>query len=169
VAFVSVLVWATILPLTQPGQRLRFRAETALRAGRIAEALAEMSAHAQRDYPPHWDPPPRPAYGEDDPPLGKIFRAVLRPEVQPWVRAIYFDKYVHQGDGLKYPRNAREAADLLETLELIRRLPDGPELLRPSQEYFAAMQREIEEQHLLPATAPASQPAASRPVSAATP
>lgn len=86
---VALVAWAFVLPFTQPEQQLRQRVERDLRAGRIEKALATMSAHERSDFPPHWDPPPRVAYGETNPNIVDVYETLDRMAVKPWVRQIY--------------------------------------------------------------------------------
>eukprot|EP00913_Durusdinium_trenchii_P023355 g21933.t1 len=92
IAIGSMLIWLPILTVTQPEQQLRRKVEVDLHAGRIYRAIELMSKHKQADFPPHWDPPPRPGYGEEKPELsaiGKVIRALEPPD---WVRNIFKEK-----------------------------------------------------------------------------
>jgi hypothetical protein len=91
-ALFSVGIWAAILPVTQPEQLNRRRAEDDLRNGRIEDALAEMSAHSPADYPPQWEPPPRIGYGERSPSIFDVMDVVVERPPAPWVREIYVEK-----------------------------------------------------------------------------
>ena len=55
----SLLIWSIILPFTQPEQQRRWKAERRMYSGEIAGAMEFIAQHQQRDFPPHWDPPPR--------------------------------------------------------------------------------------------------------------
>ncbi len=88
----SVLVWGFAMPFTQPEQQLRHRVERDLRAGRIREALSEMSAHRPEDFPPLWDPPPHLSYGRHDPPIEDVLEAIARDSSAAWVREVYLLK-----------------------------------------------------------------------------
>jgi hypothetical protein len=93
-AFASVAVWAMILPATQREQRLRHVIEQDLRAGRYADALAEMSRHQQPDFPPHWEPPPRPGFPDFEiEQLLATMEAIERQSPAQWVRDIYIDRF----------------------------------------------------------------------------
>jgi hypothetical protein len=126
-AALSLLIWLPILPWTQAEQRLRCRAEEDMKAGRIADALDLMSAHAQADFPPQWDPPPREGYGETTPDILDVVSLVLARQSAPWVRAVYVDK-------LRY-RNWREdpllqySSDRLPMfVRILKQLPEGPDI-----------------------------------------
>lgn len=58
-AGLSLAIWIFILPFTQPEQILRHRVESAMAAGNIQDAVAEMAQHDEADFPPLWDPPPK--------------------------------------------------------------------------------------------------------------
>jgi len=92
-AIASLAIWACILPLTQPEQRRRRQVGTLLRAGHIEQALETMSAHERRDFPPHWDPPPRISYGETNPDLPKVLEVLIAVETKPWVSELYWEKF----------------------------------------------------------------------------
>ena len=118
-AALSVLVWIAVLPATQAEQRLRWQVERGLRAGRIDDVMRIMSAQAPEDFPPHWDPPPRPAYyfGRGNVDVLDVIEAALAPGVAAWVRDVYIDKYErfinreyyevydYESDPLKYERH----------------------------------------------------------------
>src|SRR5258706_15900343 len=57
-ASLSVLAWVPVLLFTQPEQILRRRIEKEVQAGRVEEALRELSARRREDLPPIWIPPP---------------------------------------------------------------------------------------------------------------
>jgi hypothetical protein len=99
-AVLSLVVWLPILPLTQPEQQLRRQVERDLRAGRTRQAVETMSAHAPDDFPPHWDPPPRLAYGQANPPPLEVLEAA-GVYGSDWVRQLYLEK-VQQQIGTDY-------------------------------------------------------------------
>ncbi|OAI45598.1 hypothetical protein AYO44_12710 [Planctomycetaceae bacterium SCGC AG-212-F19] len=88
----ALTFWLALLPFTQPEQFLRRRVENALKEGRIAEALAEMSAHQRSDFPPHWDPPPRSGYGETTPSVGAVMAEIRKAPPAPWVAEVFEEK-----------------------------------------------------------------------------
>ena len=103
--------------------------ERDLREGRISEALEFMSAHELSDFPPHWDPPPRIAYGETKPPLLDVLETIAETRASGWVREAYLDKldrqfnsthwFWHEIDDEARERNAEQYAPIL--LEAWRR------------------------------------------------
>ncbi len=88
----SWLVWLPILPTTQAEQALRFQAEQAIRGGRFEQLCQLAAAHPAGDFPPHWDPPPRIGYGEQQPNLIDAMQGILQHQAPPWLRAVYEEK-----------------------------------------------------------------------------
>jgi hypothetical protein len=144
----SVGIWAAILPFTQPEQQLRRQVEQDFNEGRIASALATMSAHLPADFPPHWLPPPRfiSRYG-DRGSLLDIVAQMQRMPTAPWVREIYLRKLRDQWN------NARSADhdELWRLARLLAHLPEGDDILKEMEQnehasYFLelkAMVREV--------------------------
>jgi hypothetical protein len=119
----SVAVWTLILPFTQPEQQLRGRVERRLKDGEVAEALVEMSAHSQTDFPPYWVPPPREAYGERLPPLIDVLEVMAEKPPAPWVRALYLQRLRDLFQSWDYHWNDDQIADRLAYV--LARLPEG--------------------------------------------
>lgn len=92
----SLGVWIIPLALAhaQPEQISRHHAESLLTAGRIDEAIAEMTARGQSAYPPHWDPPPHTSYPDPTPDLDAVILSLQTAptEVPAWITAPYADK-----------------------------------------------------------------------------
>jgi hypothetical protein len=129
----SVLIWLPILPWTQAEQRLRSQVEEDMKAGRIANALEVMSAHAQADFPPHWDPPPRVGYGEKSPHLFDVMEELLAGDSAPWVRATYVDKLRrHLGTGRWF--NFDGSDELAALVRILKQLPEGPDIATEHRE-----------------------------------
>jgi hypothetical protein len=93
-AAASLAIWVVVLPITQPEQQLRRGVEDDFREGKISSALATMSAHAPADFPPNWDPPPRPSnhWSLETPMLFDIFDEMAKNRPAPWVREMYLRK-----------------------------------------------------------------------------
>jgi hypothetical protein len=126
-AALSLAIWLPILPWTQAEQRLRTQVEADLKAGRIADALDLMSAHAAPDFPPQWDPPPRVGYGETTPHIFQVMEVVLARNSAPWVRAIYEDKFRQQMSD-RWAFNWYSGDELAALVRILNRLPDGPDI-----------------------------------------
>jgi len=102
-AIASVLIWAPILPFTQPEQINRRIVESQLRHGQIAEAIAFLSRHSRQGFPPLWDPPPQLGYGEDKPSLIDVLSIVASPDLSPPFRKIFAAKLMAQFDRFGQP------------------------------------------------------------------
>ncbi|HUG90323.1 MAG TPA: hypothetical protein VML55_05800 [Planctomycetaceae bacterium] len=130
VGWASLAVWAAVLPFTQAEQQRRWRVERDLRGGRISEALQFLSAREPGDFPPHWDPPPRIAYGDAGPPLLDVLEAVMEGSPRAWVRQVYLDKLsaqLHGGSHWFWYEQSEESQERL--LSLLERLPEGREII----------------------------------------
>jgi hypothetical protein len=95
-AAIYLTPWLAVLPRTQSEQRLRYDVERAMRERRIDAALALMSSHDRRVFPPQWDPPPKVGWDVAEVPavLDVMERIVQRGDATAdWVRAIYVDKF----------------------------------------------------------------------------
>lgn len=93
VGAVSLLIWIPVLPEPQAAQQLRYAVEQNLIDGEIHAALRTMSEHRREDFPPHWDPPPRPGYGLNVPELDHVLtRLPESPANETWVREVYAEK-----------------------------------------------------------------------------
>ena len=127
VAVAAVAAGLALLPSSQPEQRLRHDAERLLRGGGVREAIRLMAAHARDDFPPHWDPPPRPAYGERAPPLTDVVEAIADVDPPDWVRESFFRKAANMErswpDGGPLARLDDES--LARYVDALGRLPDG--------------------------------------------
>jgi hypothetical protein len=89
----SVLIWAFILPWTQPEQSRKRLVEKAVARSHFADALEELSRHTLADYPPGWDPPPRRLdFQSRRNSLLEMLEEIVRSEPAPWVREFYFEK-----------------------------------------------------------------------------
>lgn len=91
-AISSILIWAIVLPYSQPQQIHRRHAERLLYADKAPEAIEYMSALRRVDFPGHWDPPPRIGYQELVPPLDLLLIVVESPLAAEWVRDLYHEK-----------------------------------------------------------------------------
>lgn len=89
----AIGVFALAAALVRPEQLNRSEAERLLRAGRISEAIAFMSARDRGDFPPHWDPPPRLIFDEQEPTLRTLFLAMRAQPPADWVREVYDEKF----------------------------------------------------------------------------
>jgi hypothetical protein len=139
IGIASLAVWAIVLPVTQPEQQRRWRAEQELRSGRISEALAYMSAHERGDFPPHWDPPPRIGVGDERPPLLDVLETIAVTDVPGWVRGAYLDKLRRWlGNDVSWSWEiGMDQATRERLVTVLERLPEGCAILSPHREELA--------------------------------
>lgn len=111
-AILSIGIWLPILPLTQAEQRLRYRAESLL-VNEQFDAFASLTHSVeQHDFPPHWDMPPRPAWGQRRPNLLRLFPYVIQNDVPQWVRTAVANKLLAEVDAFKFQlRGFEELSD----------------------------------------------------------
>jgi hypothetical protein len=121
-AWCSVLVWAIVLPFTQPEQQLRRSVEQAFAEGRTAQALAVMSAHDISDFPPHWDPPPRVPSLK----LLEVFEEMNKANRAPWVREVYLRKLL---DWVRNPFLWLDDTEIARLDAMLTQMPEGPALI----------------------------------------
>lgn len=144
----ALLAWVFILPFTQPEQRLRKSVERDLRAGRIAEGLATMSAHERDDFPPHWDPPPRIGYREFTPDIVELQTQLQVIRVKPWVRELFDQKFGNSlrgetsGMGVWFDLSTEEVERRISAIE---RMPTRQELVR---DYADGLEMRLKENNL---------------------
>ena len=104
---------------------MRSQVEEAMRAGRIPEGLAIMSAHSSSDFPPGWDPPPRVGYGETSPDLRDVLNHLVDREDARWVRVTYLEKLVHSVNQYQGVTKA-QAEEFSVAVQILRQMSDGP-------------------------------------------
>lgn len=124
-AMISLLVWIPVLPFTQSEQRLRWHAEQAINS-RDFESLSELTRqHAESEFPPHWDPPPRPGYGERKPNAYVVLAALISKDAAPWM----IDRYSEKTDTSAswHTENLRRFSDeeLTQFVDAIAVLPES--------------------------------------------
>jgi hypothetical protein len=134
VAAVSILGWAAVMPFTQSEQRLRARVESDLLAGRIREAVVEMSRHDRGDFPPHWVPPPRAGYGETKPDALEVMEEILKQDAPSWVQEIFLDPFDASLEAATVgtrmaPAQPKDAATLARYQKLLAQISEGPSLV----------------------------------------
>ena len=146
VSAAAIVGWLVVLPITQAEQRLRSQVERDLRGGRIREALSRMSEHERDDFPPHWDPPPRPAYREKVPPITDVMEHIAVLPVKSWVRQVYVEKFGNSLRGEDSYMGVWQMLDLPEIerrLTLIEQLPEAQrhELVRDHEDNLRSLHR----------------------------
>ncbi len=124
-ALASVLIWAPILPATQPAMMRKREVEALFEEGKIPEALAEMSRRDRSEYPLIWEPPP--LHAELQPKIEVVLGALGQQPIAPWV----VDIYLHKVDRIRTNRFQFHGTDAKKDLaRKIALLPGGPEMLK---------------------------------------
>lgn len=137
-AVASLVLWSFILPWTQPPQARRRAVEKLFAEERVPEAVAEMSRHAQADYPPGWEPPPRGFHIHDpNDPLVLVLEELGRNDHAEWVRGHYLARMPRM---LRYRDFLTEEA-LLRVATALKRLPGGQRILDDIEANSAEYQR----------------------------
>lgn len=146
----SVLCWLPVLPWTQTEQKIRYETESLLMKGRIKEGLEYMSGRKADDYPPHWQPPPRPLFGVYKPRLIDVMLVVIESPPAPWVADAYVGRFERM---LQLPfwlrlwwlRPEEERNKILLILE---HMPFGPSNARQNLEQIEKRQGELSQEFL---------------------
>jgi hypothetical protein len=145
-AAASLAIWVVLLPVTQPEQQLRYSVEKDFKEGNISQALAIMSAHSPGDFPPTWDPPPRPMnqWSGENPVLFDIFAEMAKNPPAPWVREMYLQKLQ---DWLWF--GYFSSGNQLEMIRLLKKLPERTALLTAKdnpprdRDFFVLLKKEF--------------------------
>jgi hypothetical protein len=142
----ALMIWIPILPFTQAEQRLRHTVEEFYRAGNQSEALSLMAKYKREDFPPAWDPPPRPAYRD---PIRDVLRAtefVLDEQVPDWMRELYVAKFrVAFAKPSHWTIGSFKGDELDRFLTLLDRLPDTEDLRKANQHMIEGMQEALKD------------------------
>ncbi|MEX2119164.1 MAG: hypothetical protein WD847_06110 [Pirellulales bacterium] len=139
VGLASVLIWAGVLPFTQPQQRIGRQVEELMAGRRIEEAVGLMSAHSRHDFPPHWEPPLPSRRHPDQAPELDVLEVLARVSAADWVRAAFIEqlelelRVSHSPPDAAFPAETGELDRLLAVLES---LPEGREIVRRNARYF---------------------------------
>jgi hypothetical protein len=131
-AIAAVLVWLTVLPFTQPEQRLRWRVESLFRAGDIHAALAEMSVRPRSAFPPHWQPPGRYGFERHGPDLFTAADALADTPTADWVRGLYLQRLRECARDWHFWHFGND--DIPRLANVLARLPEGPDIAREIRE-----------------------------------
>ncbi len=128
---VSLLIWASILPFTQPEQQRRRAAERAVRAKDYQGAARLLTDTPREAFPPHWAPPlPRRLPFTTAPELREVLgmlQALHESEGPEWAKARYLRR-------LGLILEQRFTAEMLELLaEALPTFPEGASLLNEAR------------------------------------
>lgn len=91
-AAAALVAWIGIATVSAPEQRLRYETERLLTSGQVAAALKQMSSHTRADYPPMWEPPPRPTWRILEPSPEALRKVLATETFAPWVSELFWEK-----------------------------------------------------------------------------
>jgi hypothetical protein len=148
-AAAAVLWWAYWLMVRQPAHRRRTLFARRLQAGDLPAAVQDLAALRPEDLPPHWDPAAALTWHEY---ASRLLHAALIAVALPatsWVRSRFLRRvegliplWVDSADiwALQKDRmSAEQLRDLTRLRELLRKLPQGAEILDAHRDYLEAM------------------------------
>lgn len=137
----SLLIWAAVLPLTQPKQQLATKVSKLFHHDRPTPALELMASHERKDFPPSWEPPPRFSYwGSED--LAKLFDAVAAYPLPAWLRDAYLEK------GARFIRSRHrynQAMDTATVLSSFSKIPGASKLIQEISEEDSEAAQHLQE------------------------
>lgn len=111
VAIAANLTWYPILKRTQPEQALRYQAKQLILEQNFARLCNLTQAYPESEFPPHWDPPPRPAYGESEPPVIDVLIGLMKHNGAQWMIAHYDRKLNDQFHTMWFDNQLLEYSD----------------------------------------------------------
>jgi hypothetical protein len=129
----------SLLLLAQQEQRHRWNVEQLLRSGQLRDAVAYVKSQSRESFPPHWDPPPRIAYGEDQPSPVEVYAAIKKSGGPDWFRKTYLEKtlthhVISEAIAMAENGDASPLFDILDYLQIESREDEFTWQLRDSLE-----------------------------------
>jgi len=143
----SLVIWAFILPITQAEQRRASEARIMVRRGPLVEAMRWMSQHEPGDFPPSWEPPPRPQAEERQPGVLAIVESLIEADAAPWVRELYLDKIERV---LQLNQSHFEVTEDLKRVgyerfvQLLEQMPEGREFMKRNEEQMRLLKMHLD-------------------------
>lgn len=103
IAFLSIAIWAVVLPFTQPIQQRRYHAERLIRSGEGRQAIRFLSQFRAEEFPPGWMPVTR-FNARSHPDVLPLLEAFVSENPPSWIRerllmrtlavaSVNFDRY----------------------------------------------------------------------------
>lgn len=144
----SLLVWVFVLPYTQPPLQLARQVNSDLKEGHIEDAIRKISALDRESFPTHWDPLPRPGYGDNSPPLYSVLKEINEGQAAAWVKDLYLKKLVQKLDS-HYIRghfwSSLEDEEFKQYIITLENSPEAHETARRSTDVFIDLLQDEEE------------------------
>jgi hypothetical protein len=138
-ALLILLAWASLLPFTQPAQRLAYQVDRVYRNQGIVAAQALISKHQRSDFPTDWQPPPWSL--TSDVPSNEVLdalEAIADHRPAEWVGAIYVERVQDQLQYDHFYRQDLVSQHLVRLAPVLSRLPQGPVIARRLESYLDA-------------------------------
>jgi hypothetical protein len=131
-AVLILMVWAALLPITQPAHRLAKQVERVHRDAGPAAAQAVISDHARADFPIDWEPPPpRGSQGQTASDILAALEAIAEHPRARWVGELYNADWVRRRMGNDHLWPEEMIRDHLVRLAAVSsKLPRGTAIAR---------------------------------------
>jgi hypothetical protein len=152
IAGLTIVAWAAALPFTQPEQILAHRVDKIYRSGGRSAALALLSAHERREFPPDWQPPPRRFPGEPTTiEVLDMLEAVTERPYPDWLVDLYTRRFLERlsYDQYEWPEELL-TEHVVRLAALLTRLPRGPEIARELDKPFPRVESILDSDWPLP-------------------
>ena len=123
----ALLVWIPLCLCTQPEQALRYQTEKLIHQQNFESVAQLTNKNPESRFPPHWDPPPRPAWGEYEPPVVDTIFGLVKSNAAPWFVAHYQRKLRYELGQFGFRIRIREYSDdqLEKLIWLVSHLEDN--------------------------------------------
>jgi hypothetical protein len=133
-AIAAICFWIPFLFVTQPEQQLRWTCERMIAEGNFIEFGQVTADYPREAFPPHWDPPPRVGYREQEPLPFLVLHGLLESDAAKWAIDAYKEKFnfIAARNGWRVSsedetRNYSEH-DVEKMVEVLERIEGGNEL-----------------------------------------
>jgi hypothetical protein len=134
-----VLAGIGFLPVAQAEQQRRWQADRLLRSGQVVEAVGYISNQGRAAFPPHWDPAPRTAYGEDVPKMTTVIEALRGADAPAWLYEMYLEKQLSRYYGISEAVETAATDNGMLLLDLVAFLEAHP----PGGEFKYAVENQL--------------------------
>ena len=129
-AVVLLLGGFALLPVAQLEQKHAWHSQQMLRNDQIKDAVEYIAKQPRDAFPPHWDPPPKTAYGEHEPSVVSVLAEIRNAGGPAWLKDLYLEKLLTEHNGISMAVSSAEEGDptvLVELLTYLRGKAQGSE------------------------------------------
>lgn len=151
-AGLAAVAWAVLLPFTQPEQLLARQVARAYQQDGASAAISLMSAHRRADFPPDWQPPPRPY--PHDPPTSEVLdtlEALADRHQADWVAEAYIRRFLDRAryDSFSWPNDLLEH-HAIRLATILPRLAQGAEMARALRDAnYGSIEQWLDSYHVI--------------------